>query len=251
MMRGVLLLTLIKGTQAHIPLLVSHIYYGSRSSRFLQGRTMIKTSSQRVDGVAHTIPSLPQCGKTSKSYTTAISLRCVSYPCICIFDSFEIADGLDFLHSMWRNPPHASPLMWCTACDACPLTPYQPLNFDEISNIRYKWNSLSQVRGQHYDLVLNGVEIGGGSVRIHDPAMQEHVFSNVLQVWGSYLNFISFYWPFLSHPSAIRDWEGLIWALTTRLALWCTTPWWYCSRCVHSSSLNVGFGANTHWYVEF
>ena len=39
-----------------------------------------------------------------------------------------------------------------------------------------------RVRGQHYDLVLNGVEIGGGSVRIHDPAMQEYVFRNVLQV---------------------------------------------------------------------
>lgn len=39
-----------------------------------------------------------------------------------------------------------------------------------------------RVRGQHYDLVLNGVEIGGGSVRIHDPAMQEYVFQHILQV---------------------------------------------------------------------
>ncbi|KAK2466515.1 hypothetical protein APHAL10511_002157 [Amanita phalloides] len=38
------------------------------------------------------------------------------------------------------------------------------------------------VRGQHYDLVLNGVEIGGGSVRIHDEAMQEHVFANILKL---------------------------------------------------------------------
>jgi aspartyl-tRNA synthetase len=29
---------------------------------------------------------------------------------------------------------------------------------------------------------LNGVEIGGGSVRVHDAQMQEHIFSNVLQV---------------------------------------------------------------------
>lgn len=40
----------------------------------------------------------------------------------------------------------------------------------------------TQVRGQHYDLVLNGVEIGGGSVRVHDPMMQEYIFSEVLQV---------------------------------------------------------------------
>ena len=39
-----------------------------------------------------------------------------------------------------------------------------------------------KVRGQHYDLVLNGMEIGGGSVRIHDAAMQEFVFKEVLQV---------------------------------------------------------------------
>ncbi|KAJ8585301.1 hypothetical protein M405DRAFT_911871 [Rhizopogon salebrosus TDB-379] len=41
---------------------------------------------------------------------------------------------------------------------------------------------IDQVRGQHYDLVLNGVEIGGGSVRVHDACMQEHIFSQVLQL---------------------------------------------------------------------
>lgn len=29
-----------------------------------------------------------------------------------------------------------------------------------------------QVRGQHYDIVVNGVELGGGSVRIHHAATQ-------------------------------------------------------------------------------
>lgn len=41
---------------------------------------------------------------------------------------------------------------------------------------------VEMVRGQHYDLVLNGVEIGGGSVRIHDAAMQDFIFSNILQL---------------------------------------------------------------------
>lgn len=45
----------------------------------------------------------------------------------------------------------------------------------------YGWYA-SQVRGQHYDLVLNGVEIGGGSVRVHDAMMQDFIFSEVLQV---------------------------------------------------------------------
>ncbi|KAK7695641.1 hypothetical protein QCA50_000277 [Cerrena zonata] len=41
---------------------------------------------------------------------------------------------------------------------------------------------INEVRGQHYDLVLNGVEIGGGSVRVHDASMQEYIFSEILQL---------------------------------------------------------------------
>ncbi|GJE84606.1 aspartyl-tRNA synthetase [Phanerochaete sordida] len=41
---------------------------------------------------------------------------------------------------------------------------------------------LAEVRGQHYDLVLNGMEIGGGSVRVHDAEMQEHIFTEILQL---------------------------------------------------------------------
>ena len=40
----------------------------------------------------------------------------------------------------------------------------------------------SKVRGQHYDIVLNGVELGGGSIRIHDPAVQKRVFEDVLRI---------------------------------------------------------------------
>jgi len=39
-----------------------------------------------------------------------------------------------------------------------------------------------KVRGQHYDIVLNGVELGGGSIRIHRPDMQKHVFEDVLKI---------------------------------------------------------------------
>lgn len=40
----------------------------------------------------------------------------------------------------------------------------------------------AKVRGQHYDIVLNGVELGGGSIRIHDPAVQKRVFEDVLKI---------------------------------------------------------------------
>ena len=39
-----------------------------------------------------------------------------------------------------------------------------------------------KVRGQHYDIVVNGTELGGGSIRIHQPDVQKTVFEDVLQI---------------------------------------------------------------------
>ncbi|MDK3159460.1 aspartate--tRNA ligase [Kamptonema cortianum] len=39
-----------------------------------------------------------------------------------------------------------------------------------------------KVRGQHYDIVLNGVELGGGSIRIHQPDIQKKLFEDLLKI---------------------------------------------------------------------
>ncbi len=39
-----------------------------------------------------------------------------------------------------------------------------------------------KVRGQHYDIVVNGVELGGGSIRIHQPAVQKAIFEEMLAI---------------------------------------------------------------------
>lgn len=51
-----------------------------------------------------------------------------------------------------------------------PFTACSPENPEEMRN--HPGNMASRA----YDMVLNGVELGGGSIRIHDPAMQSAVF---------------------------------------------------------------------------
>lgn len=39
-----------------------------------------------------------------------------------------------------------------------------------------------KVRGEHYDIVVNGIELGGGSRRIHDAVLQRYILEKVLKI---------------------------------------------------------------------
>jgi aspartyl-tRNA synthetase len=59
---------------------------------------------------------------------------------------------------------------------------HHPFTAPVAEDIPFLKTDPKKVRGQHYDIVVNGVELGGGSIRIHQPDVQKTVFEEVLQI---------------------------------------------------------------------
>ena len=59
---------------------------------------------------------------------------------------------------------------------------HHPFTAPVAEDIPFLKTEPKKVRGQHYDIVVNGVELGGGSIRIHQPDVQKTVFEEVLQI---------------------------------------------------------------------
>lgn len=59
---------------------------------------------------------------------------------------------------------------------------HHPFTMAKIEDYELLESDPLKVRGEHYDLVINGVEVGGGSRRIHDPDLQQYIFEEILQI---------------------------------------------------------------------
>jgi aspartyl-tRNA synthetase len=56
------------------------------------------------------------------------------------------------------------------------LSMHHPFTSPHEDDLAFLEKEPSKVKAKAYDLVLNGVEIGGGSIRIHDPELQKRIF---------------------------------------------------------------------------
>lgn len=65
--------------------------------------------------------------------------------------------------------------------------PFTMINLEDYSLLEH--GDYLHIRGMHYDLVIDGIEIGGGSQRIHDKNMQKFILDNVLKVPNSDITF--------------------------------------------------------------
>src|SRR5438094_7424485 len=101
----------------------------------------------------------------------------------------------DLLVELGRAPEHMLPgfdekldFLWVTDFPLFEWSPeenkwnamHHPFTRPKTDDIPlFEAKKFPEVRAEAYDIVLNGVEIGGGSIRIHEPELQEKMFETL------------------------------------------------------------------------
>ncbi len=106
------------------------------------------------------------CGKSSTVYTALGALRC------------HIADKLNLI------PKDQFAFLWITDFPQFEYSEeedryvavHHPFTMPKEEDIDKLENDLGNVKAKAYDIVLNGYELGGGSIRIHDRDLQAKMF---------------------------------------------------------------------------
>ncbi|XP_075533702.1 aspartyl-tRNA synthetase, mitochondrial isoform X2 [Dermacentor variabilis] len=71
--------------------------------------------------------------------------------------------------------------LFCLDKDGSIKSSHHPFTAPHPDDAHLLYTEPLKVRGQHYDLVLNGWEVAGGSIRIHHAPTQRHVLTDILQ----------------------------------------------------------------------
>ncbi len=106
------------------------------------------------------------CGKSSTVYTALGALRC------------HIADKLNLI------PKDQFAFLWITDFPQFEYSEeedryvavHHPFTMPKKEDIDKLENDLGNVKAKAYDIVLNGYELGGGSIRIHNAQLQDKMF---------------------------------------------------------------------------
>ena len=67
------------------------------------------------------------------------------------------------------RPTQVTPRARC--CRSQPFTSPRPEDIDKLQTNPF------EVKARAYDIILNGTELGGGSIRIHDQQLQQQIFT--------------------------------------------------------------------------
>jgi aspartyl-tRNA synthetase len=68
------------------------------------------------------------------------------------------------------------------------IATYHPFTASVPEDVKLLKSDPQNVRGQHDDVVVHGMELGRGSVRIHQPQLQEYIFNETLKIPENVVN---------------------------------------------------------------